>query len=71
VNDQIKQHLDAEADYNSRGYFTDLPLERIVISEPDGVAGVEAARSALPDPDTFVAPHAGLSELLDARSQQR
>jgi hypothetical protein len=75
VNEQIKQHLDAEAASDSRGYFTDRPIKQLLLVGPaDGAPSngpaIDLAR--LSKTDVAVLPLANVSELLDlARAQER
>jgi hypothetical protein len=72
VNEQMKQHLDAEATSDSRGYFTDRPIKQLLLNgdgAPSNGPAIDLAR--LSKTDVAVAPFANVSELLDlARAQE-
>ena len=76
MNEQIQQHLDAEAEPDSQGYFTDRPVKTgLLLQGPvDGAPsnGPAADFGALADSQATVERLASVTELLDlARSRHR
>jgi hypothetical protein len=75
VNEQIQQQLDAEAESDSQGYFTDRPVKTsLLLQAGDGSPsnGPAADFGALAESHVTVERLASVTELLDlARSRHR
>lgn len=77
MNEQIQQHLDAEAESDSQGYFTDRPVKTSLLLQagPGNGSpsnGPMADFGALAESQVTVERLASVTELLDlARSRHR
>ena len=77
MNEQIQQHLDAEAESDSQGYFTDRPVKTSLLLQAgpsDGAPsnGPAAHFGLLAESHVTVERLASVTELLDlARSRHR